>query len=223
MPVLLASGGRRERVGSVTPRKLAMFPLSTVLFPLTQIPLHVFEPRYRQLTADCLAGDARFGIVLITRGSEVGGGDQRMAVGTQAVITQSATLEDGRCLLLVRGESRIRVVEWLEDAPYPVAMVEDLPSAAATREADKLAQVIQCVRRTRGLLSETRESPALSADVTFDGDPEIASWQLCAEAPVSVFDAQRLLSTEGATARLDLLLELTEDLEGDLHRMLAEE
>ena len=47
-----------------TGSRLAMFPLSTVLFPYAQIPLHVFEPRYRALVADCLAGDARFGIVL---------------------------------------------------------------------------------------------------------------------------------------------------------------
>jgi hypothetical protein len=65
-------------------RQLGMFPLSTVLFPHAQIPLHVFEPRYRALTKDALAGDSRFGIVLIERGSEVGGGDQRMAVGTSA-------------------------------------------------------------------------------------------------------------------------------------------
>jgi len=76
--------------------RLGMFPLSTVLFPHAQIPLHVFEPRYRALTADCLAGDARFGIVLIARGSEVGGGDERMTVGTRAVITHAASLADGR-------------------------------------------------------------------------------------------------------------------------------
>ena len=54
-----------------------MFPLSAVLFPYATMPLHVFEPRYRALMHDCLAGDRRFGVVLIERGSEVGGGDQR--------------------------------------------------------------------------------------------------------------------------------------------------
>src|SRR6202044_2208664 len=57
--------------------RLAMFPLSAVLFPHATMPLHVFEPRYRELLRDCLAGDARFGIVLIERGSEGGGGDER--------------------------------------------------------------------------------------------------------------------------------------------------
>ncbi|HEX4162859.1 MAG TPA: LON peptidase substrate-binding domain-containing protein, partial [Acidimicrobiales bacterium] len=57
--------------------RLPMFPLSAVLFPQATMPLHVFEPRYRQLMHDCLEGDPRFGVVLIERGSEVGGGDQR--------------------------------------------------------------------------------------------------------------------------------------------------
>ena len=61
-------------------RRLPMFPLGTVLFPYAVLPLHVFEPRYRALTEHCLAGDGCFGVVLIERGSEVGGGDTRFAV-----------------------------------------------------------------------------------------------------------------------------------------------
>src|ERR1700678_2464646 len=106
-------------------QRLGMVPLSAVLYPHAEIPLHVFEPRYRVLMRDCLAGDSRFGVVLIERGAEVGGGDQRMAVGTRAVITKAAALSDGRWLLMARGDTRIRVGEWLADDPYPLAMVED--------------------------------------------------------------------------------------------------
>ena len=56
---------------------LPMFPLGCVLFPHAHLPLHVFEPRYRTLTRDCLRTDREFGVVLIERGSEVGGGDSR--------------------------------------------------------------------------------------------------------------------------------------------------
>ena len=73
-----------------------MFPLSAVLFPHATMPLHVFEPRYRQLMRDCLAGDARFGVVLIARGPEVGGGDERNRYGTRGIITEAAELTDGR-------------------------------------------------------------------------------------------------------------------------------
>jgi uncharacterized protein len=201
--------------------RLGMFPLSAVLYPHAQIPLHVFEPRYRALTRDCLAGDSRFGVVLIERGAEVGGGDQRMAVGTRAIITKAAALSDGRWLLVVQGDVRIRVGEWLADDPYPLAMVEEWsPQVEAVAES-LLHRAEQSVRRTRGLLSESGATSALPAETTFDRDPDIASWQICTEAPLNMIDAQRILSTNGTLERLELLIELTEAMEHDLHRMLA--
>jgi uncharacterized protein len=201
--------------------RLGMFPLSAVLYPHAQIPLHVFEPRYRALTRDCLAGDSRFGVVLIERGAEVGGGDQRMAVGTRAIITKAAALSDGRWLLVVQGDVRIRVGEWLADDPYPLAMVEEWsPQIEAVAES-LLHRAEQSVRRTRGLLSESGATSALPAETTFDRDPDIASWQICTEAPLNMIDAQRILSTNGTLERLELLIELTEAMEHDLHRMLA--
>jgi uncharacterized protein len=201
--------------------RLGMFPLSAVLYPHAQIPLHIFEPRYRALTRDCLAGDSRFGVVLIERGAEVGGGDQRMAVGTRAIITKAAALSDGRWLLVVQGDVRIRVGEWLADDPYPLAMVEEWsPQVEAVAES-LLHRAEQSVRRTRGLLSESGATSALPAETTFDRDPDIASWQICTEAPLNMIDAQRILSTNGTLERLELLIELTEAMEHDLHRMLA--
>jgi Lon protease-like protein len=202
-------------------QRLGMFPLSTVLYPHAQIPLHVFEPRYRALTRDCLAGDSRFGVVLIERGREVGGGDQRMAVGTRAVIIKAAALSDGRWLLMVQGDVRIRVAEWLADDPYPLAMVEEWSPQVDAVAASLLHRSEQSVRRTRGLLSESGATSALSAETQFDPDPEVASWQMCNEAPLNTIDAQRLLSTNGTLERLELLIELTEAMEQDLHRMLA--
>ena len=72
--------------------ELPMFPLGTVLFPHGVLPLRVFEPRYRLMIAHCLEQDARFGVVLIERGSEVGGGDTRFHVGTVAQIVYLGTL-----------------------------------------------------------------------------------------------------------------------------------
>ncbi len=200
---------------------MGMFPLSGVLFPHAQMPLHVFEPRYRALISDCLAGDPRFGTVLISRGSEVGGGDERMALGTRAVITNAASLSDGRSLVLVRGEVRIRIAEWLPEEPYPLALVEEWGPGDDPVDAGVLQRAIESVRHTRGLLSETRSVPALSPDVQFDEDPEVASWQICAEAPLSAMDAHQVLSVEGSTARLVLLIEHAEALGQDLRRMLA--
>jgi Lon protease-like protein len=206
--------------------RLPMFPLSAVLFPHADMPLHVFEPRYRALMQDCLAGDRRFGVVLIERGSEVGGGDERCALGTRCVILREVELPDGRWLLEVRGESVIEVEQWLPDDPYPVALVtEPLPVPGLEDPATVLGKAIQRVRRARALLAEQGGAAALPPDLSLDGggDAEVASWQLCAAAPVNSYDAQRLLAADGAEERLRLLVELMEDLELDLHRMLTSE
>src|SRR5215475_10761205 len=105
-------------------RVLPMFPLGSPLLPFAPLPLHVFEPRYRTLLADCLAGSREFGVVLIERGSEVGGGDQRFDVGTVARIADVVPFADGRSALTAVGTSRLRVLEWLPENPYPRARVE---------------------------------------------------------------------------------------------------
>ena len=203
-----------------------MFPLSAVLFPHASMPLHVFEPRYRELLRDCLAGDARFGIVLIERGSEVGGGDERSRLGTRGVITQAAELPDGRWVLEVEGEARIAVEEWLPDDPYPVALVRDAAPVPAPGDAAPLVGAAgQRVRRARALLAEQGGAPPLAPELALDGggDADRAAWQLCAAAPLSAYDAQRLLAADGAPERLRLLAELMDELELDLHRMLRAE
>ena len=210
----------------MTGTRLPMFPLSTVLFPRASLPLHVFEPRYRALMHDCLEGDRRFGVVLIERGSEVGGGDQRSRLGTRGVITKAAEMPDGRWLLVVEGECLVEVAQWLPDDPYPAALVTEVrPLPGAKDPVPLLEEAATRVRRTRGLLAEQGGSPALPPGELVDegADPEAASWQLCAHAPLSAYDAQRLLAADDAAERLSLLIELLDDLERDLHRILAAE
>jgi Lon protease-like protein len=190
------------------------------------MPLHVFEPRYRDLMRDCLAGDARFGIVLIARGSEVGGGDERSTLGTRGIITQAAELPDGRWVLEIEGEAVIAVEEWLPDDPYPVALVRDASAEPSPGDAIPLVGPAgQRVRRARALLAEQGGAPPLPPELALDGggDADLASWQLCAVAPLSAYDAQRLLAADGAPERLRLLGELMDELELDLHRMLRAE
>ena len=80
------------------------------------------------MVQDCLATDEpEFGVVLIDRGHEVGGGDVRRAVGTVARMLQVAQLDGGRYAIVAVGTRRIRVDEWLPDDPYPRADVSDWP------------------------------------------------------------------------------------------------
>ena len=96
-----------------SPKRLPMFPLSTVIFPGAELPLHVFEPRYQALVNDVLSTDNTFGTVLISAGSEVGGGERRVDLGTKLVVTGAVPFPDGRWLLKVKSTERIEVTEWL--------------------------------------------------------------------------------------------------------------
>jgi RNA polymerase sigma factor (sigma-70 family) len=105
---------------------MAMFPLGSVLLPAMPLQLRVFEERYLLMLSELVAAEqARFGVVLIERGFEVGGGDARFGVGTVAEILQVAA-EGGVVGLAAQGGTRFEVVEWLDDAPHPRAQVREL-------------------------------------------------------------------------------------------------
>lgn len=186
-----------------------MFPLGTVLVPHQVLPLHVFEPRYRTMVRDCLAGDGVFGVVLIERGSEVGGGDARFGTGTTARIVQADEERDGRWLVQATGGERLRVVEWLPDDPYPQAEVEvvaDAPWDAAADDAFALAvagfkRVVDLVERLGGTVDRRL--------LELPGDPEWDHWLLIDRAPIGDLDRLALLSADSPSARLT---ELTDHL-----------
>jgi uncharacterized protein len=198
-----------------------MFPLQTVLFPHSAIRLHVFEERYRALMADCRRGDGTFGVVLISRGSEVGGGDQRVDLGTVARIEDVAELGGGRLLVEAVGTCRVRVEEWRSDDPYPRAQVETLSESAPSD--DTLADAKLAVVRLRSLLSELRDVPPLSHDLSLDGDPVEVGWQLCSLAPLGPFDRQSLLEATGGSERMTLLGAQCDAMAHDVSGLLAGE
>lgn len=178
---------------------LPMFPLGTVAVPGSVVPLHVFEPRYRQLVRDLQAGDGRFGIVLIERGSEVGGGDVRSVVGTRMRLSESQEFPDGRFAVVAVGEERIRVETWLPDDPYPLALVETLEDAdVPTAEGLRVAE--QAVRKAHALAQELGyEVPSL--DDFLVEDPSLRLWQLARMTPCGPVDRQRILEADDVEAR----------------------
>lgn len=202
------------------PQLLPVFPLSAVLFPRALLQLHVFEDRYREMTRRCLEGDGRFGVVLISRGSEVGGGETRVGVGTVARIEQAFPLEDGHSLLLTRGAERFQVREWLPDDPYPRGLVEPRPeSPYEDNVSDPVVAATAAVQRTRALLSEIQHVPQPQTEIPHD--PVACSWWLCQHAPLSAFDRQRLLECDDLVGRLRLLTEMVGSVAEDLSRFLA--
>ena len=108
--------------------ELPLFPLRTVLFPGQTLPLHIFEPRYRQMVADCMASDRTFGVALIREGAEVGGPAVPYEVGTTAVIQGVDRLDDGRLNIVTIGHERFRLQEVDSSAkPYLVGRVAAYP------------------------------------------------------------------------------------------------
>ena len=190
--------------------ELPMFPLGSVLLPQQALPLHVFEPRYLELLETCLAADRLFGVVLIARGSEVGGGDERTNVGTVARIDQVRTLPGGRQAVLAHGLSRLRVLQWFMDDPYPKAQVaawpcepEQLaPAELASRfdAAEQLARRVWAMRREMG-----STEPELPGSYQHDSP---GSFSLANQVPLQPYDRQQLLVAPTVSARLELLAKL---------------
>lgn len=201
--------------------ELPMFPLGSVLFPHGVLPLHVFEPRYRALTERCLAGDREFGVVLIERGHEVGGGDARFDTGTVARIMQAGQLDDGRWVLVNVGVQRLRVHEWLPDAPYPLARVERLAYDESVGASPALVDdVAALLRRVLAMHAELGD-PVAPIDVVLHDDPVQASFEACALAPIGSLDAQHLLEIDDAATRLTRLQSMLEEARDVLELRLS--
>ncbi len=196
---------------------MPMFPLGMVLMPTMVVPIHVFEPRYRQMTMDCLDGDREFGVVLIERGSEVGGGDIRTDAGTVARIINAEEFPDGRWGLVAGGIRRVQVSRWLKDDPYPRAEVQEWPDEELGQDEEaELAAVVPSVlavwRRVLALQSELG-APGPPVDFKVSDDPSTAVWQLASLSPMGPLDRQQLLTAEHAAHRLALLGDFLADAE----------
>ncbi|WEK59650.1 MAG: LON peptidase substrate-binding domain-containing protein [Candidatus Microbacterium colombiense] len=186
---------------------IPMFPLGSVLLPHTPLPLRVFEPRYLTMIGRLLDEEAEFGVVLIERGHEVGGGDRRSSIGTMARLVSVAAGAEVLQIVAV-GTERFAIEHWLDDDPYPRAEVMSLP---ALEWNDALAplrtEAEAIVRRTLARAPEAR----WDADTEISEDPLAAAWQLAAIAPLGEYDRYALLrsTTSGALLRqvIDLTLE----------------
>ncbi len=183
-----------------------MFPLGTVLLPGMLLPLRLFEDRYLALLREIQTspnGRCEFGVVLIARGSEVGGGDQRCMVATVAEIVNLRTLADASVALLARGTDRIRIIEWLPDNPYPMAETEIWPDEPSeTQDLDARIGMIAERIRTLNIELDQRVGHIHSPVGEVENDPGIELYRLAAIAPLGAADQHKLLSAPGLAARI---------------------
>ncbi|MGH2531597.1 MAG: LON peptidase substrate-binding domain-containing protein [Thermomicrobiales bacterium] len=194
---------------------LPLFPLSTVLFPGTDIPLHIFEERYQQLITDRQDEDPAFGIVLITGGSEVGDQPITANVGTAASIEALREYDDGRFDLVVRGSRRFRILERDWSRPYLVGTVEWLP---VTEEDPVDSAMVESawqsfVALANAYLHQTARSSERSLELEARARPSGMSaselaYVLASRLPVAASDRQDLLETSTTEDFLALLVRI---------------
>ena len=184
---------------------LPLFPLNVVLFPHMPLPLHVFEPRYRQMIADCLEEGHSFGVVAIREGTEVGPANP-YDVGTLAKIVRIDRLDDGRMNLLVMGASRFEIVETANDRPYLRGQIRIIPEAGD--DLDATAQLTETTatafQHYSNLLRQLVGQKVDEAEPPME--PELLSYLIAAALNLQVPEKQTLLAERRTDSRL--LLEL---------------
>lgn len=188
-----------------------MFPLGSVLFPSMPLPLRVFEPRYLSMLSDILPDEpSEFAVVLIERGSEVGGGEHRFPVGTIAQITDLDASEDF-VVLIAEGTHRVEVTNWLQDDPYPRAEIRVLEDLVWSDELQPLRERAETAVRALLALATELTGEGWPSDIQLTDDPVAACWQLAAIAPLGPLDQVELLASPDLAT---LLVSLTDFVAG---------
>lgn len=196
--------------------RVPLFPLpDIVLFPQMRLPLHVFEPRYRRLVRDAMAGDGLIAIPRLRPGfaDEYYESPEVFPVFGVGRITRHRPLADGRCDIVVEGVARVRLEQELSERPYRVARVsrlsERVPDNPATVTALR-SELSSLVRRLLPYLAEPDERLEAITDT-----PATAGECADAFAAIVVSDPdqrQRLLEELDPTERLALLVSRLHEL-----------
>jgi Lon protease-like protein len=193
--------------------QLPIFPLPLVLFPGASQPLHIFEPRYRRMLADCLAGSRQFGISMVDPGTEPDPSPRPGEAGCVAVLQQCQALPDGRSNILTLGGTRYLLREYVtSDLPYRIARVEpfdDEPDAAADQDG-LTARVRTTFGRLQAAIQAMGDAPAGADDIPTE--PKALSFHVASAIPVEPRIKLTLLTLRSTRARLEVLDRLLETL-----------
>jgi Lon protease-like protein len=186
------------------PSLIPLFPLDVVLLPSTPLPLHIFEPRYKEMIAECLAQNRIFGVV---RALEEGLAE----VGcTAEIVTVVKEYPDGRLDLVAEGRNRFEIVAVNQDRTFlqgEVLMITDEPGAPPQEDAARAAQ----------LHSELLAIAGAKQDLS-TADPSLLSFYLAGSLPLDLDFKQKLLSLRSEADRLSILITYLETLIPNLHR-----
>ncbi len=183
--------------------ELPLFPLNVVLFPGMALPLHIFEPRYRQMIAECRQQRGPFGIVLARPESELLQ-EEPYAVGTMAEIRNLQKLSDGRYILMALGTRRFRILSQHRNKPYLSGIVEPFDDSAepanALRTPAKQAQSL--FRTFLAILLEAANETENDMYASIPDDPEELSHFIAYFLEVPNEEKQRFLELTSTQQRL---------------------
>jgi len=202
---------------------MPMFPLGSVLMPAMPLPLRIFEPRYLKLLGDLMGSEnPEFGVVLIERGDEVGGGEKRMTLGTIASVINIGTAQEFYGLESF-GTQRFRVTSWLPDDPYPLAVIELVPDLVW--DDTLLDSKNQLETKVRQLLAFASEFTNLQfgASTELSDDPMEACWQLAGILPIGELDQMDLLSSASAEELISRTFEIVATADQTLRDIMAQQ
>src|SRR2546423_4864249 len=190
--------------------ELGLFPLDVVLLPTERAPLHIFEPRYRELIGECLAQEREFGLVLGDR-------DGLREIGTRAAIVEVLdAFPDGRLNIVIEGRERFRLVELTEGRVFATGEVEALADEDSVSERKQRETVLELYREVAELVEADVDEP--------DQDSGVLSFEVAARVDFGVERKQELLELTSEPERLtrvaDLLRQASAGIK--LERELAE-
>ena len=192
------------------PPTIPIFPLpNVVLFPNVFLPLHIFEPRYREMVADALKGDRIVGMVLLRPGFEANyqGRPAVYPIGCAGLITHAEPLPDGRYNIVLRGMEKFRVTGEDQSRAYRLAHIEAIPEPLADAERQVIRQHRQKLEALLAALVERTGSDPKFPPAVPDEDLVNALAQYMQLDPI---ERQALLEREGVVARCRSLVELLE-------------
>jgi Lon protease-like protein len=202
---------------------MPMFPLSTVLLPSMPLSLRIFEERYLKLLGDLITEEnPEFGVVLIEKGPEVGGGEKRLPIGTIASVTDIGTLDQFYGLESI-GSQRFRVNAWLPDDPYPMADIDFIPDLIW--DDSLIPARVHLETKVRKLLAFASEFGDLQygSDTELSDDPMDACWQLAGVLPVGQLDQLDLLNSQSADELISRTYEIVTTLDKALQAMIDQQ
>jgi Lon protease-like protein len=177
--------------------ELGLFPLPLVLVPTERIPLHIFEPRYRDLVRECVETEGEFGLVLATGDGAV------HEIGTRArVASVLEELDDGRMNIVVEGGERFRLLELTRGRSFQTGVVE------AVEDEDEPVPA-ETVERALAVFRELAEEADSDVDIPGADSPDLI-WELAARVDFGVDPKQEILASTSPPQRMQRLIELLE-------------